>query len=207
MTAETNLKPLYSVTATPTRSQSSMPSLTRQSVERMEAGKRAAKKIISSFPDYGKAPPEYVVNLAESLSYLNEEELAVILHPINGVIARTKFLPTFADISAVLVEHRAKQEQFKPAHTQYKRLTDEQGPWDRETDYERKARVVRELLGYNPSPKAQQMEGAKRTLEPPTAEDLRNLKLKTLPGPISRQLREKLEAEGWQFVPPEEKTA
>ncbi len=148
-----------------------------------------------------------MVNLAESLSYLNEEELAVILHPINGVIARTKFLPTFADISAVLVEHRAKQEQFKPAHTQYKRLTDEQGPWDRETDYERKARVVRELLGYNPSPKAQQMEGAKRTLEPPTAEDLRNLKLKTLPGPISRQLREKLEAEGWQFVPPEEKTA
>ena len=147
-----------------------------------------------------------MVNLAESLSYLNEEELAVILHPINGVIARTKFLPTFADISAVLVEHRAKQEQFKPAHTQYKRLTEEQGPWEKETDYERKARVVKELLGYNPSPKAQQLE-PKRELVPPTAEDLRNLKLKTPPGPISRQLREKLEAEGWQFVPPEEKAA
>lgn len=122
MTAETNLKPLHSVTVLPTRSQSSMPSLTRQSVERMEAGKRAAKKILASFPDYGKAPPEYVVNLAESLSYLNEDELSVVLHPLNGVAARCKFLPTFADIFAVLVEHRAKQEQFKPAHTAYKRF-------------------------------------------------------------------------------------
>lgn len=206
MTAEPSLKPLYAVTTTPTRSQSSMPSLTRQSVERMEAGKRAAKKIISSFPDYGKAPPEYVVNLAESLSYLNDEELAVVLHPLNGVAARTKFLPTFADISAVLVENRAKQEQFKPAHTQYKRLTEEQGAWEKETDYERKARVVRELLGYNPSHKAQQLE-PKRELVPPTAEDLRNLKLKTPSGPISRQLREKLEADGWPFIPSEEQRA
>ena len=206
MNADRNLKPLYSVTTTPTRSQSSMPSLTRQSVERMEAGKRAAKKIISSFPDYGKAPPEYVVNLAESLSYLNDEELAVVLHPLNGVAARTKFLPTFADISAVLVEHRAKQEQFKPAPTQYKRLTEEQGPWEKETDYERKACVVRELLGYNPSHKAQQLE-PKRDLVPPTAEDLRNLKLKTPSGPISRQLREKREADGWPFIPSEEQSA
>jgi hypothetical protein len=172
----------------------------------MEAGRRAAKKILSGFPDYGKAPPEYVVNLAESLSYLNDEELAVILHPINGVLARTKFLPTFADISAVLVDHRNRQEQFKPAHTQYKRLNEDNGPWDRETDYERKARVVRELLGYNPSAKAQQTE-AKRELVPPTAEDLRNLKLKTPPGPISRELRAHLEAEGWPFIPPQEQTA
>lgn len=201
MNADQNLKPLYSATTTPTRSQSSMPSLTRQSVERMEAGKRAAKKIVSSFPDYGKAPPEYLVNLAESLSYLSDDELAVVLHPLSGVVARTKFLPTFADISAVLVEHRNRQEQFTPAPTQYKRLEAEQGPWDRETDYERKARVVAELLGYNPSPQAQRMESAKRELVPPTAEDLRNLKLKTPSGPISRELRAKLEADGWPFIP------
>ena len=147
-----------------------------------------------------------MVNLAESLSYLNEEELAVILHPINGVIARTKFLPTFADISAVLVEHRAKQEQFKPAHTQYKRLTEEQGPWEKETDYERKARVVKELLGYNPSAKAQQLE-PKRELVPPTAEDLRNLKLKTPPAPPSRELIAFLKADGWPFIPGDEQSA
>jgi hypothetical protein len=77
---------------------------------------------LASFPDYGKAPPEYVVNLAESLSHLSEEDLAVVLHPINGVAARTKFLPTFADIAAVLQEHKNRQEQFKPAHTPYRRF-------------------------------------------------------------------------------------
>lgn len=199
MNADQNLQPLGTAIATQSRSPSSMPSLTRQSVERMEAGKRAAKKLISSFPDYGKAPPEYVVNLAESLSYLNEEELAVVLHPLNGVVARTKFLPTFADISAVLVEHRNRQEQFKPAHTQYKRLTEESGPWDKETDFERKARVVRELLGYNPSPAAQHLE-AKRELVPPAEEDLRNLKLKTPPAGPSPYLIAYLKAEGWPFV-------
>ena len=122
MTAETALKPIYSATQLPTRSPSSTPSLTRQSAERMDAGRRAAKKILSAFPDYGKAPPEYVVNLAESLSYLSEEELAVVLHPLNGVTARTKFLPTFADITAVLQDHRNRQEQFKPAHTPYSRF-------------------------------------------------------------------------------------
>lgn len=157
--------------------------------------------MLSAFPDYGKAPPEYVVNLAESLSYLSDEELSVVLHPINGVVARTKFLPTFADVSAVLLEHRAKQEQFKPAHTQYKRLTEERGPWDKETDYDRKARVVKELLGYNPSPQAQQMEQVKRQLVPPSAEDLRNLKLKTPPSGLSPYLIAHLEAEGWPFLP------
>ncbi len=204
MNADQDLKPLGTAITTQTRSPSSMPSLTRQSAERMEAGKRAAKKIISSFPDYGKAPPEYVVNLAESLSYLSEVELAVVLHPLNGVAARCKFLPTFADISAVLVEHRAKQEQFAPAHTQYKRLTEARGPWDEETDYERKARVVKELLGYNPSPKAQQMEGAKRVLVPPTEEEVRNLRLKTPPSPPSEYLLRQLREEGWPFIPAQE---
>jgi hypothetical protein len=182
-----------------------MPSLTKQSAERMDAGRRAAKKILSGFPDYGKAPPEYVVNLAESLSYLNEEELAIVLHPLNGVAARTKFLPTFADITAVLQDHRNKQEQFKPAHTTYRKLDEETGPWDKETDYERKARVVKELLGYNPSPSAQQTE-AKRELVPPTAEDLANLKLKTPPAPPSKYLLAQLRAEGWPFIPNEEQS-
>jgi hypothetical protein len=172
----------------------------------MDAGRRAAKKMLSSYPDYGKAPPEYVVNLAESLSYLNDEELAVVMHPVNGVVARTKFLPTFADIAAVLQDHKNRQEQFKPAHTQYKRLTEESGPWDKETDYERKAKVVKELLGYNPSPKAQQVEG-KRELVPPTAEDLKNLRLKTPEAPPSRYLIAQLEAEGWPFIPGKGKTA
>ena len=102
----------------------------------------------------------------------------------------------------MLVDHRAKQEQFKPSHTPYKRLEPESGPWDQETDYERKARVVKELLGYNPSPKSQQTE-AKRELVPPTPEELRNLRLKTPAAPISRELLALLESEGWPFLPSE----
>ena len=147
-----------------------------------------------------------MVNLAESLSYLSEADLAVVLHPLNGVAARSKFLPTFADIAACLQDHKNKQEQFQPAHTQYKRLAEETGPWDRETDYERKARVVRELLGYNPSPKAQKIE-AKGELVPPTDEDWANIKLTILPAPPSRYLIDQLEAEGWPFLPNKEQAA
>ena len=205
MNADQDLKPLYSATQLPTRSQSSTPSLTRQSADRVDAGRKAAKKILSGFPDYGKAPPEYVVNLAESLSYLNDEELAVILHPINGVLARTKFLPTFADVAAVLQDHRNKQEQFQPAHTQYKRLADESGPWDRETDYERKARLVKELLGYNPMERG--VVASPRSFEPPSAEDMKNLKLKSPADGPSRELIEQLESDGWPFIPQQEKAA
>jgi hypothetical protein len=157
-------------------------------------------------PDYGKESTEYAVGLTETLSYLTDEELAWIANPREGLATVCKFLPTAADVHDFLRAKRAKEAEYKPAHTAYRRLNEDSGPWEKETDYERKARVVRELLGYNPSAKAQQLE-PKRELVPPTAEDLRNLKLKTPPGPISRQLREKLEAEGWQFVPPEEKTA
>ncbi len=97
---------------------------------------------MASFPDYGKAPPEYVVNLAESLSHLRDDDLAVVLHPLNGVAARTKFLPTFADIAAVLQEHRAKQDQFK-THTTYKRLESVVTPAD----------VAKPRSKYQPYPK------------------------------------------------------
>lgn len=130
----------------------------------------------------------------------------MVLDPLNGVTARCKFLPTFADISAVLIDYRNKQDQFKPAHTQYRKLEPESGPWDGETDYERKARVVKELLGYNPSPKAQQTE-APRVFTEPTAEDLRNLRLKTPPAPITRELLALFEAEGWPFIPSQQEQA
>jgi hypothetical protein len=115
-----------------------------------------------------------------------------------------KFLPTAADVHEFLRVRRAKAEQFKPAHTPYHRLVEEPGPWDCETDAERKARVVRELLGYNPQDRG---KPEKRDLVPPTAEDLANLKLKTPPAPITKELRAKLEAEGWPFIPPQEKAA
>lgn len=158
-------------------------------------------------PDFGKESPDYAVGLTETLSYLTDEELAWVTSPRDGLATVCKYLPTAADIHEFIRNKRAKLEEFKPAHTTYKRLTEERGPWDMEADYQRKARVVRELLGYNPSPAAQQTEQARRVLVPPTAEDLRNLKLKTPASGPSPYLLAQLEAEGWPFLPNKESAA
>ena len=64
--------------------------------------------------------------------------------------------------------------------------------------YERKRRVVMECLGYNPDARG---KPAKRVLEVPSEEEVRNLRLKTPPAPASRYLIEHLQAEGWPFIP------
>lgn len=172
----------------------------------MEKAIAAYRTLMRGRPDFGKESPDYAVGLTETLSYLTDEELAWVTHPRDGLSTVCKFLPTAADIYEFIRNKRAKQDEFKPAHTNYRRLTEEHGPWDEETDYERKARVVRELLGYNPSPKAQHIE-TRRELVPPTPQDLRNLKLKTPPAPPSVYLLELLRREGWPFVVDEEKAA
>lgn len=123
------------------------------------------------------------------------------MDPKGGITTRTTFLPTIAEIKALLAER-----DFSPAHTTYRRLNDEpRGPWDEETDYERKARVVQELLGYNPMDRGVKSEP--RSFEPPTAEDLHNLKLKSPAGGPSRELIAQLEADGWPFIPNQEQSA
>lgn len=180
-----------------TGSTCSMPSLTKPSALQLDAGRKAAKKIFSTYPDYGKAPPEYIIAFAEALSHLNEEEIAAVLHPRTGITSRCQYLPTVADIHALLREREEKAQQFKPAPTSYHRLNDQKGPWDQETDYERKARVVRELLGYNPQDRGKPQP---RDLVPPSAEDIANLKLKTPPAPPSPYLINLLKQQGYPFA-------
>ncbi len=157
-----------------------------------------AKRILASYPDYGKAPPEYVVGFAETLSHMTDEEIGWINDPREGLVTRCKYLPTPADVFDLIRERKAKAEQFIPPHTTYKRLAEETGPWD-QTPAERKAQVVRELLGYNPGPTS--TVPVVRTFSEPTAEDLANLKLKTASAPPTQQLIDLLKGEGWPFIP------
>ena len=122
MTASTSLNPLHNVIPSTPRSTPSMPWQTKPSAAQMDLGRKAAKKILTSYPDYGKAPPEYGVNLAEYLSYLTEEEVAIVMNPKHGITAKTQFLPTNAEIQALLREHEEKRSQFRPAHTSYSRF-------------------------------------------------------------------------------------
>jgi hypothetical protein len=162
--------------------------------------------LLKGRPDTGREDPAYVAGMVEILAWLTDQERAWLTHPREGLHTVCKFLPTAADVHEFLRNKRAKAEEFKPPHTAYRRLAEESGPWDLETDAERKARVVRELLGYNPGPAFQKTE-QKRALVPPTAEELANLKLKTPPAPPSPYLIAQLAAEGWPFLPPQEQAA
>lgn len=121
MNADQNLKPLGAITST-TRLPSSMPLPTRQSAAQVEMARKAAKKILTSYPDYGKAPPEYAINLAEYLSFLTEDEIGVVMHPKTGITSKTAFLPTNADIQALLREHEERQAKFRPTNSGYQRF-------------------------------------------------------------------------------------
>lgn len=157
-------------------------------------------------PDYGKESPEYAVGLTDTLSYLTDEELAWITNPRDGLATVCKFLPTPADVHEFLRARREKAEQFKPAHTTWRKIEDDpNAPWNRETDAERKRRVVKELLGYNPMERG--VTASPRSFEPPSAEDMRNLKLKSPADGPSRELIAQLEAEGWPFIPTQQEKA
>lgn len=153
--------------------------------------------LLKARPENGKEDPDYIVAMVESLSWLTPEEHGWLTHPRTGLQTVCKFLPTPADVHEFLRERRAKLEAVLPAATTYRRLNEETGPWDQETDYERKKRVVRELLGYDPD----RRQPPRREPVVPTEDELRNLKLKTSPAPPSRYLIAKLEADGWPFIP------
>lgn len=111
--------------------------------------------------------------LTEYIAHLSDEDHEALLHPTEGIMSVQKFLPEKAEIREFLDKRKAKAEQFKPAHSTYRKLEpdDPNAPWNRETDTERKKRIVKELLGYNPGETT-----PKRDLTPPSASDLETLK-------------------------------
>lgn len=60
-------------------------------------GLKAAKAIITRYPEYGKAPPEYLAGLAKLLATYEGDVLAEMTDLRSGISARHKFLPTPAD--------------------------------------------------------------------------------------------------------------
>lgn len=178
-----------------TDSPRSMPSLRNADAESVARGRKLAARILSNYPDYGKAPPEYLLTLSETLAGLTTSEIVWLCDANDGLATVCKYLPTTADIHEFLREKRAKAEQFKPAHTAYRKLNEDHGPWEAETDFERKKRVVKELLGYDPM----RPSAPKRELVNPTAAEVEVTvsALKTEARPISAEFRAHLESEGW----------
>lgn len=176
---------------------------TKPNAERQKAGLKALKALLVGRPETNAENPSYLQEMVEVLAYLTDEELAILTHARTGLQTTLKFLPTPADVHAFLRDARARMEAVRPAPTNYRKLhpDDPKAPWNApaETDAERKKRVVREYLGYDPD------RAPARALEKPSESDLQQVlsNLKTPAGPVSPQLRSALAAEGWPFLPPE----
>lgn len=185
------------------RSTPSTAALTRfekPSAERLAAARDCLKLLLKGRPDTNAENPQYLAEMVECLGYLSDDELATLANPRDGLQTVCKFLPTPADVHGFLRERRERLEAVRPASTTYRRLNgDDAGPWDQETDFERKKRVVEELLGYNPDERGR--PAAKRIFTPPSTEEVANLNLKTPAAPPSASLISLLKQQGWPFIP------
>lgn len=76
-------------------------------------GRDVAKAILSRFPDYGKASPEYLAGMAQLLSTFPADILKVMVDPRLGISARCKFLPTQAEVIEYADMLREKREAVR----------------------------------------------------------------------------------------------
>lgn len=80
---------------------SSTPSATSKPGQKPAGAKeatKAAEKILSCYPDYDKATPEYIVNLIDCMATFPTTTLAKLCDLRTGIPARCPYLPTLADV-------------------------------------------------------------------------------------------------------------
>lgn len=166
--------------------------------DRLRAAKACLAAMLKGRPDTSVENPKYHIEMVEVLAHLSDADLAILSHPVTGLQTTLKYLPTPADVHGFLRDHRARKEQFEPAPTNYRKLNDEpKGAWDAETDYERKKRVVRELLGYDPDERGAPARKNRVPAPPPSPEDFASIKLTTPDKPVSRHLKALLVEQGY----------
>jgi hypothetical protein len=168
------------------------------SPEQLEAARRTTKRLIAGFPDYGKAPPDYLVALTECLAHLTPQEHAAVNDPRTGLATVCKYLPTPGDVHEFLRNREAKENQFKPAATSYPRLGTADGvPDPRPPTLEERRAVVMRALGYDPQRK--HSKPPRGPLVPPTAADFEDVrsKAKTPDAPLSEPFKAWLRVSGY----------
>lgn len=116
-------------------------------LERLEVASEAAIKTFEACVDFGKTDTTALLaTVSEYLAGLDQAMLERVTGLREGILLKTKFLPTVADFHALVKELEAKDNQFI-SHTHYHKLESfdvEQPPLDR------RKQVVMETLGYNP---------------------------------------------------------
>lgn len=85
------------------------------STKNIALAKQAAGQILSSYPDYGKAPKEYIASVTEYLAGLPDFVVTRMADRHLGIAAKCQFLPTIADLKAyadAVLEMRARQVRY-----------------------------------------------------------------------------------------------
>lgn len=160
-----------------------------------------AKALVTS-PDFGKTTPVQMAALVQYLDGLDPAMAERLLTLPDGIQTKTKFIPSIADLAALKAELEARDNQFRPAPTHYRKFTPQDEPEIEVPPLDRRKQVVAEVLGYDP-----QDARSRRKAEPPAfatvkIEDLKSSDdLKTPPRPISPEMRKFLEEQGWPHLP------
>lgn len=128
----------------------SMPSCRKQNAEKLKQATEAAKFLTRGYTTT-TITTEYLVSLADTLSWLTEQELNWVLDPREGVVTRCRFPPTAAEVHECIRDIRARFEAVRATRsTQYRYFdASEPDPRPRSLEY-RKAAVIRQL-GYDPA--------------------------------------------------------
>ena len=180
-------------------SQCLTPSQPKPTAEKVAKAAAAVKLILRGRAEINAENPDYIIGFTETLTHLTDEEMGWITDPREGLATRCKYLPTPADVFELIRERRAARDRINP-HTTWNKLEPISGPWDAETDFERKKHIVRELLGYDPG---NRNDKPKRVFAKPTQTDFEALRsqAKVKAAPPSKHLVEWLAANGaWDVL-------
>ena len=109
-------------TASPSSTQSSMDRL-----QRLKAGKEFAEKILKRYPEYGKAPVEYLAAITELLAACDYRTQCRMADIMTGISARCQFLPTVADFAKFAAEINPPTSNFNRA--EYRVLDEPRQPF------------------------------------------------------------------------------
>lgn len=90
-----------------------------------EEAKKAAQMILSCYPDYGKAPPEYIVNLIDVLATFPSHVLVRMVNLREGIVARCNYLPSIAEVVEMGESFASLMEEQRLDDLAAKRAEDE----------------------------------------------------------------------------------
>lgn len=96
-------------------SSDSEPSLMKSRAESLDRAATTAEKILFCFPDYGKAPDEYLGNLTALLAEYPEDVQDALADRKTGIPSKVQFLPTVAaivEMAEQLMAAKAKAARF-----------------------------------------------------------------------------------------------